>query len=193
MSLNLTKESTGDGIPVFQKFFELFTGGFSLTITGFNTGEILPKGSLLKVDEAARTAVPIKTAKVVAGGGGTDDIIVESGHHFQVGDVIALTVGAKAYTIDGITATADGDIISVATAIDTATAGDVLFESSANGATHAAYETVANTLSFHDVMIESGATVTAIRRGTAFKNRIQAHTAGLIADIPATVQLSQSY
>ena len=185
MSLNLVREYMDEGIVVFSKVFELFTGGFSLTsstLSGFPEMK-LPKGSLVKVDEDARTATPIKTAKVAKGGGGTDDILVEKPHFFQVGDTIALTVDAKAYNIDGITATGDYDEISVGTAIDTATAGDVLFESSDNGETAAAINTIANAVTRYDSYLKAGSGVTAALRATVYKNRIQPHQEGHLADV----------
>ena len=185
MSLQPVQETGSGGIPVFSKVFELLTGGFSLTsstLSGFSEVK-LPEGALIRVDESARTATPIKTAKVAKGGGGTDDILVEKPHFFQVGDTIALTADAKAYNIDAITATGDYDQISVGTAIDTATAGDVLFESSEGGATAADIKTVANALVRYDTFLKAGYGVTAAIRATVYKNRVQPHQAGHLADV----------
>jgi hypothetical protein len=194
MSLNLVKETVSAGIPVFKKVFELFDGGFSLTVTGFNSGVELPAGSLLQVDEEARTAVPVKTAVVGATGTATT-IYVETGHHFIVGE--HLGVGATAATILAITASATLglDIIDIgsATGIGVTSDGDVVWDSSGTGENASAIKTAPNALSRYAVTIESGATVTAVRRGTAFKKRIQGHTTALVATLPETIQLSDSY
>jgi hypothetical protein len=194
MSLNLTRETVDAGIPVFSKIIELFTGGFSLTVTGFNTGVKLPKGSLLVVNEAARTAVPVKTA-VSAGTGVLSSAtahLVEGGHHFQVGDIIGHVVGGGAYPISQIIASGSNDILVVGTSIAIAPEGRVFFQSSALGTDQAAISASPNALSFFDVLIESGASVAALRRGTAYKNRIQAHQAGHLTSLPSTIQISES-
>lgn len=182
MSLKLSKETGATSVPVFSKVLELFTGGFSLTTTGF-PGMTLPKGALLKVDEAARTATPIKTAKVVKGGGGTTTILVERGHFFQAKDKVGKTVDAKAYAIGAIAASGDYDQLTIQTAIDTATAGDVLFESTAAGPTAAEIKTVANAIARYDSYLEAGNSVTAALRATVYKNRVQPHQAGHLADV----------
>lgn len=185
MSLQPKRETGDAGIPVFSKVLELFTGGFSLTsstLSGF-PGMKLPKGALLKVDESTRTATPIKTAKVATGGGGTTTILVEKGHFFQAGDKVGKTVDAKAYAIGAIAASGDYDQLTIQTAIDTATAGDVLFESTEAGPTAAEIKTVANAISRYDSYLEAGYGVTAALRATVYKNRVQPHQAGHLADV----------
>jgi hypothetical protein len=194
MSLQPVKTSGDTGVPVFAKILEFFTGGFSLTVTGFTSGVVLPKGSLLKVDEEARTALPIKTA--VAGTAGTTGVAyVNPGHHFAVTDVIAVTVGRPAVAITAVaagTGSFEGwDKIS-ASGIPSAAVDGVLFEATAASGT-ATIKTLPNTLLAYDTLIETGATVTALRRGTAYKKRLQAHQSGHLAELPATIQLSTSY
>jgi hypothetical protein len=194
MALQPVKTTGRTGVPVFAKILEFFTGGFSLTVTGFNSDVNLPSGSLLKVDEEARTALPIKTA--VAGTAGASGVAyVNTGHHFQVGDVIGVNVGGTAAII---TAVADGTSTFVgwskisASGIPAAASGDILFEATGASGT-AAIKTIANSLLIYDTLIETGATVTALRRGTAYKKRLQSHQTGHLADLPATIQLSTSY
>ena len=195
MSLNPVKSTVDAGIAVFYKVMELFTGGFSLTITGFTSGVELPAGSFLKVDEAARTAVPVKTA--VAGATGTaNTLYLEKGHHFEVGDYIAYgATGANITAITAGTGDYDGmDVVAVGTAqgnLSVSSAGDVFWNSATGGA--AEVETAPNTLSRYAVTIEPGAVVTAVRRGTAYKNRIQKHVSKLTDTLPETIQLSESF
>lgn len=185
MSLQPVKEEMSGGIPIFSKVYELLTGGFSLTsstLSGFNEVE-LPEGSLIRVDEDARTATPIKTAKVPAGGGGTTGILIEKGHFFKVGDVVGKTVGQKAYAITTLTEGTDSDKIVVSTAIDAATAGDVLFESSVRGESGSAIKTVANALVRYRSYLKAGYGVTAALRATVYAKRVQPHQSGHLADV----------
>ena len=194
MSLSPRESTVSAVAPVFAKVFELFTGGFSITTTGFNTGVTLPAGSLLKVSESARTATPIKTAKTTQTSGSQKIHYVETGHHFAVGDYIGQTNG-PAQTILTIASTiASGDKITASGAATggTAATGAVLFQAS-TGAGTAAVKTVANALSAFDTTVESGGFVAALRRGTAYKNRVQPHVAGHLADINASIQFSESY
>jgi hypothetical protein len=209
MGLTPVKDTTGAGIPVFSKIFELFTGGFSLVSTGFTDGATLPKGSLLKVDEAARTATPIKTAITVADSVSSQVHFVAEGHHFAVGDVIGVTIGNKARAIlairrkTGSTATGGaGDRITVATSdtagkgsgIPTSATGVVFFEALAISAT-GALKLTPNTLLRDDVLIGTTLqeSVSAVRRATAYKNRLQVHKTEHLAELLSTIQLSTSY
>lgn len=195
MSLSPVKTTVSAGIPVFSNVQEVFAGGFSLVTTGFASDVELPAGSLLKVDEAARTATPVKTA--VCGATGTATTVYAlDGHHFAVGDYIGY--GATAANITAITdgtGDYDGmDIIDVGTAggnLSVSSAGDVFWDAATAGAT--GVKTAPNTLSQFAVTIEDGATVSAVRRGTAYKNRIQDHVTALTATLPATIQLSETY
>lgn len=195
MSLTPTKDTVSGGIPVFSNVQEVYAGGFSLQVTGFNSGVELPAGSFLKVDEEARTATPVKTA--VCGATGTStNIYAKDGHHFVVGDYIAYgATGAVIESIADGTGDKDGmDRINVGTAegnLSVSSAGDVFWNSATGGNTGVAV--IPNTLSRFAVTIESGATVTAVRRGTAYDKRIQKHVAKLTATLPATIQLSESY
>ncbi len=197
MSLNLQRKTVSGSATVFAKIFELFTGGFSLTITGLNSGEVLPEGSFLKVDESARTALPVKTAVTAKDSVDATNHVVVGGHHFQVGD--SLGVGGTAYNIQEITPSGDNDILRIGTATETVGTGVVLYESSAVGDGNGAVKNLPNAILRYEVTIEDGATVTALRRGTVYKNRIQgagtkfAGTPDLYAGLPATIQLSESY
>jgi hypothetical protein len=195
MSLSPIKETVDTGVAVFSKILELFTGGFSLSITGFTSGVTLPKGSLLKVDEEARTATPVKTAVVGATGDATT-LYLETGHHFEVGDYIAYgATGAPIESIEDGTGDYDGlDKVSVGTAegdLSASSKDDVVWNSATGGAT--GVNVAPNALSRYAVTIEDGAVVTAVRRGTAYKKRIQDHVSKLTDTLPATIQLSESY
>ena len=195
MSLKPVKQTLAGGIPVFAKVLEVFTGGFSLVTTGFNVGAdvVLPAGSFLTVVESTRLATPIKTADIATSGAEGTGHSIPSGHHFAVGDHVARIVGRGAHAITAIYDVGAYDRIVLATTIGNGIAtGPVLWVSSAQGTDKAAVQTP-NALSMYDVVMESGGGVAVLRRGTAYKNRIQAHVSGHLTTLPATIQISESY
>jgi len=197
MALQPVLTETSGRIPVFSKILEVLTGGFSFaSVSGFNTNVILPAGSLIKVDEAARTATLIKTG-VIYSGTSTTSLKVTPGHHFAAGDVVALGTGTgkSAHSISTITEGTDYDTFTIATAIEGSTGGAVLFEASAiaTASQEVAVKTVANALTYLPVTIEAGGFVSALVRGTAYKNRIQANNSAHLADLPEGLYLSESY
>ena len=184
MGLSPVKATVATGIPKFATILEVLTGGFTIQTTGFTTGVTLPAGSLLNVDESARTATLVKTAKLSkAYGGSATGLYLEKGHHFIAGEYIGVTVGAKAYVISTITAGTTEDYLVIATAIDAGATGAVVLDSSATGSSAAAIKTAPNALSQFDVDIASGESVSAVIRGTAYKNRVQSHVAGHLTTI----------
>lgn len=138
------------------------TGGFTLDRTNLKEGtDFLEKGSPLAVNFSTRAAKLVKTA-IVHDTAASDATVykVKKNHHFKVGDKIAKTKGGKAYAISAIdTSKANYDELTVGTTIGASAAGDVLFESSAEGATHAAEANVANGILIHDTEIEEFTTV----------------------------------
>lgn len=189
MSLNLKKTVMAAGTVVWKKILEVFDGGFTLETDGFVDGAVLPEGSLLKINEATRKATPVKTG--VTGKTGTaKNLYVVQGHHFQVGEYVI--TGSTGAVIESISPTGELDHIVTATGIGTTATGAIVLNS-ATGGTGVAFKTVPNAISLFDTKIEAGASVAAVRRGTAYSRRIQAHTAGLVSTIPATIQLSDSF
>ena len=190
MALGPSKQTIGDSIPKLYKWFELYAGGFSIVSTNLQDGVTLPAGSLFKVDESTRQATPIKTAKMATNATATQlTFTVDDASYFKAGDLIT-TVGGSAAHIQSIAA----NVISVATSVGTAIAtGVVLYKAAAAGG--AVLAGTANTLSAYDVKVNGNlqSFVTVLRRGTAYKRRIQPHLAGNLTNIPATIQLSESF
>lgn len=189
-NLSPTKVTTDDGIPVFQKVLELFTGGFSVILVGKETVR-LPKGSLLKVDEAARTAIPIKTASLLKKST-TTKLLVTAPNMFQVGDRVGVEDTNTGHSITAIVASGVGEELTIATAIGIGATGDVLYEVTAigTGTVKTAPKVIANAVSMYDATV--GDFVTAVLRGTAFKKRIQPHLDGHLTDIKF-IHFSESY
>jgi hypothetical protein len=192
MALQPTTQSFAGKIEVFAKVTELYKGGFRLVVGNYNTGVILPEGSLLKVDEAARTATMLKSAVLMATGGGTQQV-VKSGHHFKVGEFITLAGAGTAYSIKRVEPTGSNSLIAIGTAIPNGGTGAVLVEATGSGTgASAAVKTVANSLSRYPVEIGTTEGVAAVRKGTAYKRRVQAHGADQIAGI-TFIEWSNSY
>ena len=192
MGLTPEKTTLTGQIPVFVNP-KVLPGGFNVTATGFNE-VMLPQGSLLKVDEEARTATLVKTAVLAKTGSGTGQY-VKKGHHLAVGDRIMLDGGSAAYTIKSITTThADHDYMTIGSAIDDGGTGDVLYEAVASGSAPASIKvkTVANALSHLATLIKSGEFVSAVVGGMAYKKRIQAHSDQHLADVKHIV-FTESY
>ena len=185
MALKPKSETVGAVYDVFVKVFELLTGGFSISPDGFNKDVKLPKGSLLKVDEDTRTATPIKTAVLTATADTTGSgFSVQAGHHFQVGDHIALDNGGSAHQIT----VSEDEYIAIENAdgdnLGTGGIGDVLFHAAGTAdAGSAAINEKANGILRYDTTIATGEFATVAIRGTVYKNRIQAHVDGLLDDL----------
>ncbi len=196
MGLKPIKDTIADDIPVFAKVLELFTGGFSLVSTNLRDDVILPAGSLFTVSETTRQATPIKTAKMVTNATANQlTYLVDNAAYLKVGDIIGATGSATGHGITKIEASGDNDVLTVATSFGAAVAtGDVLYKVSAAGGN--VVSGTANAISMYDV--KAGADnlsegVTMLRRGTAYKNRLQPHLAGHLTDVDAVIQISESY
>lgn len=175
MAIGISQEVSAYGIPVWQDTPENFQGGFKLVTTGLTANEILPAGTPMYVDESARTATPLKTAVAQANAtNSATDIKVLKGHFLAVGDFLAKTVGSKAYAITAITTTeTDYDTVSIGTTLGAAiTAGDVLFVSSAEGASAAALNVTPNGLLYQSVKIESNTACAVAYKGAIYERRV---------------------
>lgn len=173
MALQPVKTSSFGGVPVWIKVLETILGGFKLITTGLTIGDVLGAGTPIRVDEAARTATVSKTG-IVNANTATTSIQLKKGHQFKVGDNVAKIVGGAAYAISAIdTSNVAYDTLTVGTALGSLSAGDVLFQSSATGATAGAYLVVPNALLYSDTAIKVDEGVTAVNHGTIYQRRIQ--------------------
>lgn len=194
MGLGLTQTLSTGGIPVFQKVFEVAQGGLTLDTTGLTAASTIPAGSAMGYNEATRKASLVKTAKVTAiAGGSATDYQVAKGHLFAVGEYIALVVGGKAYAITVIdTSNADYDVLTVGTTLTAAAVGDILFKSSATGATAAVYAVSARGLLYEDCIVSANQSLSVVLRGTVYQNRVPSVTTAIKALLPNII-FSQSY
>lgn len=173
MAIGFEKKLATGSIPVFGSNAETAPGGFLLNTTGLTENAVLVRGTPLVLDEAARTATPLHTGVVQANAGGSaTEYRVKKGHTLQVGDYLSKTTGGAAYAITDIdTSNADYDELTVGTTIGAATAGDLVFASTATGGSASALPAL-NGLLYEETLVKSGASVSAVIHGTVYARRI---------------------
>lgn len=195
--MKITKETVSDGIVVFQKVIATAQGGFTLETSDLVVGANLKAGTLIgatAANETARRVTAIKTVLVYEAATNTaTDIKIAKGHHFKVGNNIAAVKGGKAYAITVIdTANAAYDTITVGTTLGVVLAvGDVLFQSTGNGASAAAYLRPLGLL-YEDTEIASEVDVAVVISGIVYGRRTTGLHASILLDIPNII-VSQSY
>lgn len=196
MSMGLTRSVGTSPIPIWQGSGEgdlqLAQGGFKLTDPGLPADTVIPAGTPMVYNEATRTAAILGTAVAQANAGATDTTYnVLKGHTLKVGNYLASGApGGKAYAITAIdTSNATYDVITVGTTIGAVTAGDVLYASTATGATASAYPAV-NGLLYADTITGSNEDVSVVIRGTVYARRIP-YTTTLETALPRII-FSQS-
>ena len=182
MGLKLVKTETSGRIPVIIKGLEVATGGFKLVTTGLPANQLVPVGTPISCNEETREAVVLKSA-VLASNVTLSDVEypVKKGHFLVVGEHIGAVEGGAAYTITDIdTSNAGYDVVTIGTTLGVAlSTGDVLFKSSAAGATAAELHVVPNGLLWEVVKIEDNVSLSSLIRGTVYAKRIAngVHTA----------------
>jgi hypothetical protein len=165
-------------------------GGFSLDESTLTAGETIKAGQPLACNESTRKAKVVKVAEMYASATNTaTDYDVKKGHHFKVGDYLASVAGGKAYAITVIdTSDANFDTLTVGTTLAvTLSAGDVLFQSSATGASSAAYSDTVNGLLKNDLEVSADAPVTAVNDGKIYARRAPAVNSVMKALVPKII------
>ncbi len=171
MSVRIVRDTVSGVRPVFAKVFELFTGGFGWIARATNRhteGVVLPAGSLLNINETTRVAYPIKRGRLTAQHAtAATGLSVEHGHLFEVGE--SIHIGGTGSTILSITERALDDFITVGGGIASiqSPSGATVFAGTAG-----ALSGTANAIAAYPTTIEAGASVSVIRRGTVYTNRI---------------------
>jgi hypothetical protein len=180
MSLKLTRTVGSSSIPVWQgigKDIQLLQGGVLLDTTSLAADTVIPAGTPVIYNETTRTATFLPSGTLYANAGATDTTYqVAKGHTLKVGDYFATgAAGGKAYAITAIdTSNASYDVITVGTTIGAATAGDLMYGSTATGATASAYPSVNGLLYADTVVGESGVDeeISVVIRGTVYARRV---------------------
>lgn len=194
----LTKTSATQGAPVFNGKVVTVSGGFKLDVSVLPADAYVEPGMPLGFDESTRIAKVVKLAIVQANATNSATAIrVKKGHMFKVGDYIAKTVGSAAYAISAIdTSNADYDELTVGTTLGAALTADtdVLFQSSATGASAAAYAVTARGLNYMSTKVETGADVAAvIACDQVYERRIVGGLTAAVKALITKVFFSQSY
>lgn len=191
MAMGIKKTSGGSGIPVWQgtgKDLQVAQGGFVLSSTGLAADTLIPAGTPVVYSESTRAASILGTAVAQADAASNATTYpVLKGHTLKVGDYLASgAAGGKAYAITAIdtTTNTDKDILTVGTTIGAVTAGDLLYASTATGATASAYPAI-NGLLYDDTLANSGESISVVIRGTVYARRVPYNTsiAALLDDI----------
>ena len=175
--MGITRTPTKSGIPVYQgtaKDIQLLQGGCLLNTTGLTAGNIIPSGTPDVYDEVTRVASILHNARAQANAGASAvNYPVEKGHSLAVGDYLASgAVGGKAFAITAIdTSNASFDTITVGTTIGAVTAGDLLFASTATGATASALPAI-NGLTYDEIIVSSNISLSVVIRGTVYARRV---------------------
>jgi hypothetical protein len=196
MAMGMTRVTGTSAIPVWQglgKDITLAQGGFVLATTGLAADYVIPAGTPVVFNEATRSVAIVGTgvAQANAGSSATDYLLLK-GHTFKVGDYLATGVaGGKAYAITAINTTGSTvyDTVTVGTTIGAVTAGDLLYASSATGATASAYPAI-NGLLYDDTLGNAGESVSVVIRGVVYARRIP-YNATIAAALPR-ITFSQS-
>jgi hypothetical protein len=196
MSLQPVKTAVSYGVVVFQKVYENAQGGFTLSTTGLTSGYTIPEGAPFGYNEATRVATLLKTAQMYSSATNTDTTYqVKKGHAFAVGDYLAQVVGGKAYAITAIdTSNANYDVLTVGTTLAvTLSAGDVLFKSSATGASAAVLDVTVKGLLFSSKVVGSDDSVSIVVRGTVYARRYTPGYPSAVQTALSNIIFSQSY
>lgn len=167
------------GIPVYQrdKAFQLVQGGFALDKTGLVAHQVLLAGTPLVYDEAARTAVVMRTAVLFANASNSATTYsVYKGSPLKVGDYLSAVPGGAAYAITAIDSTTytDHDVITVGTTLGVGySAGVSLFNSTATGASASALPVI-NGLLYEDTVVAVAGiaqSISAVIKATVYARR----------------------
>lgn len=140
------------------------TGGFTLDKTNLPASLTeLPKGCMLNINNTTRVAKLVKSCEIYENAGATaTDYKVTKRNALKVGDILAKTVGGKAYAITVIDKSNSAyDVVTVGTTLTAMTVGDVLFVSSAAGATAGAEDLQAHAMNEFEVSLSGTPHVTA--------------------------------
>jgi hypothetical protein len=196
MGLKLVKEAGVDQIPIFQKEFEVAQGGFLLDTTELPSGELVTPGTPVGFDEETRKVNVLKTAVLYEDA--TDEATtykVNKGHFFAVDENLAASVGDAAYAISAIDTSNDNyDLVTLETALGVVlSVGDVLFKSSANGASAGALDVTPKGLLFDNVKVEDNVTCGVVLRGTVYKKRVANGIHSEVEDALPLIIFSESY
>lgn len=202
--MGYTRTFGANGIVVWQGTdddIQLVQGGFLLTDPGLpldSTGAqaVIPAGTPVVYDETTRAASVLSTAILYTDAAADATTYqVKKGGTLKVGNNFATgATGGKAYPITAIdTSNPNYDTVTVGTTIGAATAGDIMYASTATGATASALPSI-NGLLYADTVSGPGTDISVVIRGTVYARRVpySAAIAAALAANGAKIIYSQS-
>ncbi|PKP11959.1 MAG: hypothetical protein CVU09_00225 [Bacteroidetes bacterium HGW-Bacteroidetes-4] len=194
MGLLITKKTVSGGAPIFPTVIEVAQGGFKLDNSVLTAGVEVPAGSVMGFNEETRVANVLKVAEVYENADNVATVYkIKKGHLFVGGEKIAVAVGGKSYAATLDTSNADYDTFTVGTTLGVAiTAGEVLFESPAVGATAGALMYTPKGLLYESVTAGDNESCSVLLRGTVFEKRIPLVPTAVKSAVPNII-FSQSY
>lgn len=195
MPLQTVETTVNTGVPVFQRILETAQGGFTLDDDTLTAGATVKAGTPIGYDESTRVAKVMKVAEMQATATNSATTYrVLKGHQLKVGDYLAKIAGSAAYAITAIdTSNAAYDEVTLATTLGVAMAvGDVLFQSSAIGASAAAASVTVRGLLMNDTVVADGEAIAVVIRGTVYERRVPKANAAIKALMPNIIY-SQSF
>jgi hypothetical protein len=182
MAIGMKRTVGTNSIPVWQGTddnIQLAQGGFALAATGLAADTVIPAGTPVVFSETTRTAIILGTGVIYEDAGGSATVYkVKKGHTLKVGDYFAKgAAGGKAYAITAIdsTTSADYDSVTVGTTIGAVSAEDLVYASTATGATASAYPAI-NGLLYDDTLANAGESISVVIVGTVYARRVPYNT-----------------
>lgn len=164
-------------------------GGISLTLADLRQANVVLEGSPLSAPASGMRTV-CKQAKLLTGSTTTVFRVETETHHFKVGDNLMQSVGATAYPITDVAIAAGtvGDVtydtLTIGTALEAATAGIFIYQSSATGATAAVLSNDADTILKEAFVVPTSGTTVIYMAGAFIR-------ADVVADSIGPLYLSQ--
>ena len=151
-------------------------GGVSLVLSTLVTGKFVEEATPLTAPSSGKRTV-CKQAKLLAGSSTSIFKIDTDTNNYKVGEYLMQATGGKAYAITTIVDNGDGTSdVTVGTALEAATAGIFIYQSSATGATAGVLSNVANTILKESFQVPSDSQVIfmvdAFVRADVYEGRI---------------------
>lgn len=119
--------------------------GVSIDVSTLVAGVLVPEATPLAAPSSGKRLI-CKQAVLLVGSTGTVLKLTNGSHHFAVGNVIMLTAGGAAYTVQTITTANGVDDVTLNGSIGAPSEGDFVYEAAVEGASGAALENDADAI-----------------------------------------------
>lgn len=188
---HIKRQGENRQVPAIIQNLADIPGGATIAIADLIPGVPLHEGSCIGKGSDGLFHL-IKTAKVTENAGSTaTSYKIAKGHHFKVGDILAAGVGSAGYAITAIDqSNSNYDTVTVDTTLGAATAGAVLVQGAAAGASAALkYAPLAITGEPKDVIPGDNLWVPAVVIGTVKGSVIPPYSSATVGALKGIVVL----